>query len=207
MAKKKIFMSFRYKDGHQLKETIVDKLVEMNFAIDKSEDKDRKEMTDETIKKYIYQKLSDTSITLVLLTPMAVNYRKDNSGDYDDWLYDELRYSLEDRTSNKTNGVIAIYTPEAEPMLIVRNTHTCSKCNTQKKVNTIKHFDNLVRNNMMNVKKDYKKNKCDDLFDSDYDSYISLVAVDTFLSNPQKYLDIAEEKRQNTYKYDLNKIL
>lgn len=71
-------------------------------------------MMDDTIKKYLYKKLKQTSVTIVLLTPNAINYKKDFWGNYDDWLYNELRYSLEDRSENTTNGVVAVYTNESE---------------------------------------------------------------------------------------------
>ena len=60
-------------------------------------------MSEDTIQEYLYDKLKDTSVTIVILTPDAVSYRKNWLGNYDDWLYDELRYSLEDRNNNRTN--------------------------------------------------------------------------------------------------------
>ncbi len=39
-------------------------------------------------------------------------------GDYDDWMYDEIRYSLESREGNRTNGLVAVYTPEVADLLI-----------------------------------------------------------------------------------------
>lgn len=47
-----------------------------------------------------------------------MNHKKDFWGRYDDWMYDEIRYSLEDRENNRTNGLIAVYTPEVADMLV-----------------------------------------------------------------------------------------
>ncbi len=188
----KIFISFRYSDGIDYKEELVEKL--KGHAIDKSEDKDRSNLNDEQIKKYLYEKLRDTSITIVILTPQAINYKKEGHK-YNDWLYDELRYSLENREGNRTNGVIALYTKEAKEHLMREETHICEVCKREKKVKNISNFENLVRENMMNVKDEYKKNKCEGIYDKLDDSYISLIAYENFLENPKKYIDNCLEKR------------
>ena len=67
--------------------------------------------------EYLYSKLRTTSVTIILITPQAVNHKKDSYGYYDDWMYDEIRYSLEDRENNRCNGLVAVYTKEAMPLL------------------------------------------------------------------------------------------
>lgn len=194
MAKKKVFISFRFSDGESIKEKVAEKLEEKGIIINKSEDKDRSDMTDETIKKYLYEKIGDSSITIVILTPKAINYSK-KSNVIDDWLYDELRYSLEDREGNRTSGAIALYTDEAKDSLIEEKDDTT----------IIKDFDNLVRKNMFNVKSSYKQNQEENSYDRNYDHYISLISVTSFLSNPEKYLDICSEKRDNLDHYNIVK--
>jgi|SRR5699024_37594 len=201
----KVFLSFRFSDGKELKEELVKLFDSSTEVIDRSEDEDRSEMTEETIRNYLYEKLKETSITIVILTPKAINYRKNIFGDYDDWLYDELRYSLEDRAKNRTNGAIALYTDESKGSLTELNTHKCTKCNAEKSSTLIKSFDNLVRKNMMNVKEDYKVNKCDNLYDSEKDSYISLVHFDDFKKDYKKYIDSAKEKRDRKEEFDIVK--
>ena len=68
-------------------------------------------------------------------------------------------------------------------------------------------FPNLVRKNMMNVKLQYKRNKCNGIYDSDYDSYCSLVSYRDFTSNIGHYVDLAYQKRNELYKYDIKKRL
>lgn len=64
-------------------------------------------MSDVTIKQDLYGRLRRSSVTIVLLTPSAVNHKKNwRGGDYDDWMYDEIRYSLESREGNRTNGLL-----------------------------------------------------------------------------------------------------
>ena len=148
---RRIFISFRYKDGVKYKEKLSKIFDEETEIINCSEDKDRSSMSDETIKKYLYAKLKTTSVTIVLLTPDAINHRKDRFGFYDDWMYDEIRYSLEDRENNRCNGLVAVYVPEAEQMLVQESIHTCNVCKNYKKIITICDVDNLLRKNMMNI--------------------------------------------------------
>ena len=192
-----VFISFRYSDGIDYKNRLV-KLFDSNHdTVDFSEDQDRSCMSEDTIQRYLYSKLRRSSVTIVLLTPLAVNHNHDWLGDYDDWIYDEIRYSLEDRESNRTNGLIAVYTPEAEKKLI-------SSTSGSIMVNDV---DNLFRKNMMNVKDAYKKNPNPGIYDRDYDSYCSLLSWSEFASNIGKYVDIAAQKRDETYKYNIVKRL
>ena len=162
-----------------------------------SENTNRSMMSEETIRKYLYSKLSRTSITIVLLTPNSITHEKNWNGQIDDWIYDEIRYSLEDRENNKCNGLIAVYTKEAKDLLVSIDSASGTVC--------VNNVYNLFRRNMMNIKPQYKKNTKPNLFDSDYDSYCSLISYENFISNPNNYINIAEEKRDNIYKYDITK--
>ena len=212
----KVFISFRYcekdvncsilddhkKCGHQYKEKLEEKFEELEYTINKSESEDRSGQTEETIKKYLYEKLADTSLTIMILTPEAVEYNKDFNGKIDDWLYDELRYSLEDRGENRTNAVIALYTEEAKEYLIKSNNSWCSTCQKKHGSTTILSFENLIRKNMFNVKSQYKHCSCDNLYDTLEDHYISLVSYDDFYVNPKKYIDNALEKRDRLSEFE-----
>ena len=122
-------------------------------------------------------------------------------------MYDEIRYSLEDRENNRCNGLVAVYTEEAKDLLMYETTHKCDVCGKEKKVNTIFEVDNLFRKNMMNIKPIYKINKCEGIFDLDNDSYCSLISWESFKNNYKYYIKTAAEKRENTYKYSLIKRL
>ncbi|EOO66319.1 MULTISPECIES: TIR domain-containing protein [Bacillus] len=200
-----VFVSFRFSDGLYYKNKLVEKFAELDYTINKSEGEDRSNMSEDTIQKYLYEKLEDCSLTVVVLTPNAINYNTkqvfdietwSNKNVYDDWLYDELRYSLEDRIGNRTKGVIALYTPEAKSYVISAETD---------EVTTINDFENLVRKNMLNVKKAYKSCPTEGRWNSAKDNYISLVAFNDFMVNPKYYIDSALEKRNRTYQFDLVK--
>ena len=204
---RKVFISFRFSDGAKYKEKLEELFDEDTDVINCSESEDRSGQTEETIKKYLYSKLKGTSVTVILITPEAVTHRKDFWGRYDDWMYDEIRYSLEDRENNRCNGIVAVYTKEAKELLITELTHKCDVCGEEKPVTSINSVDNLFRKNMMNVLPTYKKNRCAGIYDSTYDSYCSLVSWEDFISDFGKYIDIAAEKRDIADHYDLKKRL
>ena len=201
----KVFISFRFSDGKEIKDELVDLFDESTEVINRSEDADRSQMSEDTIQDYLYEKLKDTSVAIVLLIPEAVSYRKNWIGNYDDWLYDELRYSLEDRKNNRTNGVVAVYTDDAKDKLISESTHSCSQCQETQSCRSLKNFDNLVRKNMVNIKNNYKKNPCDNLYDDEYDSYISLVSLEEFKQDHTKYIDNAKDKRDRLHEFNIYK--
>ena len=199
----KVFISFRFSDGKEIKDELVDLFDESTEVINRSEDVDRSQMSEDTIQEYLYEKLKDTSVTIVLLTPEAVSYRKNWIGNYDDWLYDELRYSLEDRKNNRTNGGVAVYTDDAKDMILESSSHYCSHCQETKSCRTLKFFDNLARKNMLNIKQSYKKNLCNDLYDDSHDSYISLVSLEEFKQDHTKYIDNAKDKRDRLHEFNI----
>lgn len=201
----KVFISFRFSDGKEIKDELVDLFDESTEVINRSEDVDRSQMSKDTIQEYLYEKLKDTSVTIVLLTPEAVSYRKNWIGHYDDWLYDELRYSLEDRNNNRTNGVVAVYTDDAKDMILESSSHYCAHCQETKSCRTLKSFDNLARKNMLNIKQSYKKNPCNDLYDDSHDSYISLVSLEEFKQDYTKYIDNAKDKRDRLHEFNIYK--
>lgn len=193
-----VFISFRHSDGRNYKEYLSNLFDQNRDTIDFSEDVDRSDMSDETIRLHLYRKLRRSSVTIILLTPLAVNHKKNWRGEYDDWMYDEIRYSLESREGNRTNGLVAVYTPEASNLLV--NIQPSGPV-------IINNVDNLFWRNMMNVKPEYKKNPNPDLFDRDYDSYCSLIEWNEFINNIGKHIEIASKKRDEIYKYVINKRL
>lgn len=73
---KKVFISFRFSDGNKYKDYLSTLFTQNDDVINCSEDEDRSNMSEETIKKYLYDKLRNTSITIVILTPQAINHQK-----------------------------------------------------------------------------------------------------------------------------------
>ena len=206
MMATKIFISFRFSDGNKYKKELEEHFKNNEYIINCSEDKDRSEMSDETIKDYLYGKLSQTSVTIFIVTPESLNHIK-KQNKYDDWIYDELRYSLEDREGNRSNGLIAVYTDAVKDSLIEETKHICSICKKERSVNRILDVDNLFRKNMMNIKDEYKSDKCKDIYDRDHDSYCSLIPWKEFIKDPSRYIESAKKKRNYIDEYNLTKRL
>lgn len=198
-----VFISFRYCDGIRYKSELSSLFDSCDDTFDFSEDENRSGMSDGTIKDYLYSKLRRSSVTIVLLTPLALNHKKSRWGIYDDWMYDEIRYSLEDRENNRRNGLIAVYTPEVESFLFEKNFHTCEICKKISIAQSVRWFDNLVRYNMFNIKQEYKRCNCVGLYDESWDSYCSLVSFEKFKTDYRQLIQIAFEKRSSSWKYDL----
>lgn len=193
-----VFISFRYEDGFSYKDTLTRLFSLDRDTVDFSEDVNRSWMSEETIRKYLYKKLRRSSVTIVLLTPLAVNHKRNWRGEYDDWMYDEIKYSLDDRDNNRTNGIVAVYTPEAANMIVSSNSNNSI---------TVKNVDNLFRKNMMNVKPEYKRNPNPGEYDRDFDSYCSLISWRDFVSNIGEYVDLAGKKRDVKDRYNIVKRL
>ena len=204
---RRVFISFRFSDGAPYKEKL-DELFDSSVeVINCSEDTDRSALSEESIRSYLYKKLSNTSVTIILLTPNTLTYERDEDGQIDDWTYDEVRYSLEDRTNNRMNGLVAVYVPEARDLILY--THNCSKCNSKCKVTTIPNREHLFRKNMMNIKRAYAAHACSEkgIFDAAKDSYCSLISWSDFVKDFGRYIDNAADKRNRCNEFDLVKRL
>lgn len=204
---RRVFVSFRFSDGASYKKEL-DELFDSSVEIiNCSEDVDRSHLSEETIRSYLYKKLSNTSVTIILLTPDALVYERDCFGRIDDWTYDEVRYSLEDRADNRTNGLVAVYVPEARDILI--NRHSCSGCTKGCEITNIPDREHLFRKNMMNVKSSYASHPCHEkgVFDADKDSYCSLVPWDDFIRDYGGYIDKAANKRTRRDEFSVVKHL
>ena len=190
---KNVFISFRYSDGHIYKEQLCNLFNGYKDTVDYSEKINRSGYSDDIIRSYLYGKLRRASVTIILLTPNAINHQKDWYNKYDDWMYDEIRYSLENRFGNQPKGLIAVYTPEAKPYLIEETVDST----------VVKSVNNLFRVNMMNVKPAYKRYNIPNYYDNDYDCYCSLISYEKFIENIGRYIDIAIQKRNELYKYEI----
>lgn len=196
---KNVFISFRYEDGFEYKNYLASLFDLDSDTVDFSEDEDRSRMSEDIIRKYLYNKLKRASVTVVLLSPQAVNHKRNYLGEYDDWMYDEIRYSLEDRENNRTNGLIAVYTPESEHILIKHLPGNIVSVNS---------VDNLFRRNMMNVKWEFKHDITSfNTYDKNYDSYCSLISWQDFIDHIDFYLNLAVFKREHLERYELVKRL
>ncbi len=211
---KKVFVSYKHKDnsvkdlngsGNSTARDYVDYLNDITLKDDvyKGEgDEDLSKFKDDTIQSHLKDKIHDSSVTLVLISP---NMKDAHKQETDQWIPWEISYSLKeiirnDKTSH-TNGILAVVLPDTYgnyDYFIENKSCDCTLLKTDK-------LFQILYENMFNAKNLQNSNcsHCDSyLGDS---SYIKSVKWNDFISNKNRYLDKAIEIRDNGKSYDITK--
>lgn len=101
----KTFISYKYSEARDLRDAIIDSLGD-DATYYKGETSDSPDLTDtttENIKKVLRDKMYDTSVTIVIISP---NMKKSK------WIDWEIEYSLKSTTrkgrTSHTNGVVGV---------------------------------------------------------------------------------------------------
>ena len=154
---------------------------------------DLSEFKDETIRSRLKDKIWDSSVTIVLISPEMKDPHEIES---DQWIPWEISYSLKaitrgERTS-KTNAMLAVVLPsKLGGYNYYYETHSNCNCRTLK---TYPLFE-ILKRNMFN-RKNEEKIPCSVCGGSPHQgdhSYIPSVKWDDFISNKEKFLEKARE--------------
>lgn len=183
----KTFISYKYSESRWLRDDIIDALGD-DATYYKGENVDSKDMTDdkeETIKAALADRMYDTSVTIVILSP---NIKKS------DWIEWEIQYCLKkikrkNRTSQR-NGLVGVIKK-------VNGDYSWLKYETENggvNYHTEKLLE-IINKNRHNS--DPKIKDSNGLWDWLNGSYIAFVEEEEFLDNPQKYIDNAYDKSEN----------
>lgn len=154
-----------------------------------SDGEDLSYLSESTIKEKLKNRIHDSSVTIVFISP---NMKEPFKYDRNQWIPWEISYSLKDiergGLRSRTNAILAVALP---------NTYgSYSYCsNYGGSINTSILF-NILKNNMNN-KKNY-------LYSGE-DSYIKTVKWSTFVSNPSHYIEKAVEIKKNINNYNVVK--
>lgn len=198
---RKTFISYKYSEAQGLRDEIIKKLGEdaKFYTGETSDSPDLTDLTTEGIKTKLKDMIYNTSVIIAILSPSIKESK---------WIDWEIEYSLKeikrDERTSKTNGIVAVVQKVngSYDWFIERGTN----CHGD---SILKYKQNLVYNI---IKKNHFNSNpgiwhCDECktYDYYYGSYISYVEEDTFLNNPNIYIENAYEKSQNLYKYDLVK--
>ena len=197
----KTFISYKYSEAQNLRDRIIEALGK-DAAYYQGETSDSPDLTDtstENIKKNLTDMMYGTSVTILIISPNM----KDSK-----WIDWEIEYCLKnttrkDRTSH-TNGIVGVIMKVNGNYdwfkYSTDNDDGCSVWNYR-----LEKVHNIIKNNRGN--QNPKKYSCPNCkcIDALTGSYITFVEEDTFIDNPQKYINNAYDKSENDaagYKID-----
>ena len=225
----KIFISYKYADEDVYNldwfqnSTARDYVTELQNRLDSSnhinkgekDDEDLSELDDNTIWEKLKDRIYDSTLTIVLISP---NMKEEGKRERDQWIPWEISYSLketnrrtetgEDKTS-KANAMLAIVLPDSNNSYsyFLEEKNCCgSYCITH---HTEKLFDILRKNkfNLINAsKKDCNNNSNDKVWIGEC-SYIKAVKWKDFINNMDFYIDQSYERLDDIENYDITKEL
>ena len=198
----KIFISYKYSEARNLRNSIIDALGDdaIYYQGETSTSPDLSDASTENIKKNLTDMMYDTSVTIVIISP---NMKNSN------WIDWEIEYSLKNITrkgrTSHTNGVVGVIMKFNGGYSWLKTTSTNGDGCTSSSYDESKVYS-IINNNRFN--QNPKKYSCDTCktVNALTGSYIAYVEEETFLSDPQKYIDNAYDKSENDAAgYDLTK--
>jgi len=225
---RKIFVSYKYSDsnvrhisgfekyGATTARHYVDLLqmyLDASDHINKGENngEDMSGFRDETIASNLRDKIYDSSITIVLISK---NMRDVSMPENDQWIHWEVAYSLKEKTredkTSRTNAMLAVVVPDehgsyeyfVQPV-------GCAHCGSIRWKQEFL-FD-ILGGNMFNRKQPKTRvcpsGACGILHMGNDHSYIHPVKWDDFISDINKYINIATEINKNINDYEIKKII
>lgn len=192
----KTFISYKYSEAQVLRDNIIKKMGE-DATYYKGERADSPDLTDNktnTIKQHLKDMMYETTVTVVIISP---NMKKSQ------WIDWEIEYCLREterkgRTS-KINGVVGVIMKVDGNYDWIKTTNTHSDGHQSVSYSTSKMYEIIVQNRFNQEPVVYANEKYKTV-DELTGSYISLIEEDEFLNNPEKYIENAYEKSQNSAK-------
>ncbi len=198
----KTFISYKYSEAQDLRDAILKALGD-DASYYQGETSDSPDLTDkstETIKKNLTDMMYGTSVTIVIISP---DIKKSK------WIDWEIEYCLKEisrqgRTS-KTNGVVGVIMKSNGGYDWFKGTsQNGDGCSPSSSYSEHLVYDIISKNRYNQIPKVYTCNTCKTI-NSLTGSYISYVEEETFLGNPQKYIDNAFDKSDDIDGYELTK--
>ena len=198
----KTFISYKYSEARNLRNSIIDALGDdaIYYQGETSISPDLSDTSTENIKRNLTDMMYDTSVTIVIISP---NMKNSN------WIDWEIEYSLKNITrkgrTSHTNGVVGVIMKFNGGYSWLKTTSTNGDGCTSSSYDESKVYS-IINNNRFN--QNPKKYSCDicKTVNALTGSYIAYVEEETFLSDPQKYIDNAYDKSENDAAgYDLTK--
>ena len=223
---KKIFVSYKYADDQVENLTsgenstvrdYIDKFEEKldssdNIYKGESQGEDLSDLSDDTIWEKLKDRIYDSSVTIVFISPgMRETWKKDR----DQWIPWEVSYSLKETSRKNKNGDSV--TCHRDAMLAVVNgdekgsysyyLETKNCCSDGCTMHHTNRLFEIIKKNKFNRIKNASKRTCDnnDTIWSGTCSYIEAVKWSNFIVNYQKYVNSAIERQEHIDEYDICK--
>ena len=218
---RKIFVSYKHSDDEvtPLPDRRSTARAYVDYLIDKFKgdeiykgegNEDLSEFKNETIATHLKNKIYDSSITLVLISPRMKEQQQSES---DQWIPWEIAYSLKEITRNdrtsQTNAVLAVTLPDRnDSYSYFIESDTCSYCHYCT-LHTNMLFQ-ILRDNMFNIRgpsySDCPYHQSKTVYTGD-PSYIHAVKWCNFVEDTEKYLKKSEDIRDKIEDYNITKIV
>ena len=224
---RKIFVSYKFADDQVenlewwSNSTVRDYVTMFENMIDssdhiykgESDGEDLSALSEDTIWQKLRDRIYDSSITIVFISPgMRESWKRDKN----QWIPWEVSYSLKetsrknkngDSVTSKTNAMIAVVLPDATGSYsYYLENRTC--CNNRCTTHHTEKLFQIIRDNKFNRKSASKRacNIGETIWYGDY-SYIAAVKWCDFKSNYNKYIDAAYERQKNIDDYEIVKTI
>ena len=219
---RKIFVSYKYSDsdvlplGNGFKTTARDYVDHMIDYLDnddhiykgEQDGEDLSDLSEETIEDHLHDRIWDSSVTIVLISPQMRNlYQSEKQ----QWIPCEISYSLRRVTRNgrtsQPNAMIAVVLPDRNGSYnyAIERKNCVEGCTCDLwKTNT---FFPILRKNMFNIDRINEHLKDCDESDAVYTgevSYIMLVRWRDFIHNTRMYIDRAVRRMENMDNYNIS---
>ncbi len=198
---RKTFISYKYSEASGVRDKILKALGD-DATYYQGETADSPDLTDtstENIKKNLKDMMHGTSVTIVVISPNLTKSK---------WIDWEITYSLKEITrsdrASRTNGVVGVIMKCNGGYSWLVNSETnddgCS-------VRTIdgSYLYKIINKNRYNLKSGNDACSHCKTYSRLDGSYIALIEEETFVADPEKYIENAFEKSQNIENYEITK--
>ena len=197
----KTFISYKYSEAQNVRDAILEALGE-DAVYYRGETADSPDLTDDatsTIKAKLTDMMYGTSVTIVVLSPQI------KTSNWIDW---EIEYCLKEITrkgrTSKTNGLVGVVQQVGGSYdWLVTTTAKDDGCSVRN-IDDSKLYTIIYRNRFNLQSKSYRCSRCE-TYDTLSDSYMSIVDEHVFLQDPQRYIDNAFDKAENSDGFDITK--
>ena len=199
----KTFITYKYSEARDLRDRIIEELGDdaMFYKGETSDSPDLSDTTTENIKRALTDMMYETSVTIIIISPDMKNSK---------WIDWEIEYSLKNNTRNNrtshTNGLLGVIMECNGGYSWFKTTSVKDDGCKSSRFYEDKVYPIIRKNRFNQMPKIYKCNVCKTV-DALLGSYIAYIEEQTFLADPQKYIDNAYDKSENDAAgYEITKV-